>query len=504
MSVSAAVKDRLSRASYDAIVIGSGPNGLAAAITVAQKGRSVIVLEAQPTLGGGARTAELTLPGFKHDLCSAIHPMAVASPFFRSLPLAEHGLEWIHPPAPLAHPLDDGTAAMLERPVGQASSMPNASEQFSFPWQLSLHATCATLGPDAVAYRRLMEPLLAANEALFEETLRPLRFPHHPLLLMAFGFRAIRSARALANSYFRGREAKALLAGLAGHAILPLDQTLSAAVAVMLGLAGHAVGWPLPRGGSQSITNALISYLKSLGGEVLADCRVDSLADLPPARAYFFDTSPRAMSQIGGDKLPAGFRHKLERFRYGPGVFKLDWALSRPIPWRAPECSRAATLHLGGTLDEIASSEQQVFDGKHPDKPYVLLAQQSLFDSTRAPEGKHTGWAYCHVPAGSTVDMTETIERQVERFAPGFRDCILARSKLNTTDVHHHNANYIGGDIACGSMTLLQTFLRPTSRLYTTPNPSLFLCSSSTPPGPGVHGLCGSFAAQAALRSALK
>ncbi len=474
---------QLPRSSYDAIVIGSGPNGLAAAIAVAQKGRSVIVLEAQPTLGGGARTAELTLPGFQHDLCSAIHPMAVASPFFRSLPLADHGLEWIHPPAPLAHPLDDGTAAVLER---------------------SLDDTGRTLGPDAAAYRRLMEPLLAASEALFDETLRPLRFPHHPLLLAAFGFRAIRSARALANSYFRGREAKALLAGLAGHAILPLDQTLSAAVAVMLGLAGHAVGWPLPRGGSQSITNALISYLKSLGGDVLANSRVDSLADLPPARAYFFDTSPRAMANVCGDRLPTGFRHKLERYRYGPGVFKLDWALSQPIPWRSLECSRAGTLHLGGTLDEIAASEQQVFDGKHSDRPYVLLAQQSLFDQTRAPNGKHTGWAYCHVPAGSTIDMTDAIEGQVERFAPGFHDCILARRKLNTADVQHHNANYIGGDIACGSMTLLQTFLRPTARLYTTPNPAIYLCSSATPPGPGVHGLCGSFAAQAALGTALK
>jgi phytoene dehydrogenase-like protein len=469
--------------SYDAIVIGSGPNGLAAAITVAKQCRSVIVLEAQPTLGGGARTAELTLPGFQHDICSAIHPMAVASPFFRSLPLADHGLEWIHPPAPLAHPLDDGSAAILER---------------------SLDDTGRTLGPDAAAYRRLMEPLLAASESLFDETLRPLRFPRHPLLLTRFGLRAIRSARALANSYFRGREAKALLAGLAGHAILPLDHTLSAAVAVMLGLAGHAVGWPLPRGGSQAITNALVSYLKSLGGEVLAGCRVDSLADLPPARAYFFDTSPRAMANVGGDKLPSSFRHKLQHYRYGPGVFKLDWALSRPIPWRVSESGRAATLHLGGTLDEITASEQQVFDGKHPERPYVLFAQQSLFDPTRAPDGNHTGWAYCHVPAGSTIDMTDAIEQQVERFAPGFRDCILARSQLNTADVAHHNANYIGGDIACGSMTLLQTFLRPTVHLYATPNPSVFICSSATPPGPGVHGLCGSFAAQAALRSVLR
>jgi phytoene dehydrogenase-like protein len=490
--------------SYDAIVIGSGPNGLAAAITVAQKGRSVIVLEAQPTLGGGARTAELTLPGFQHDLCSAIHPMAVASPFFRSLPLADHGLQWIHPPAPLAHPLDDGTAAVLERPVGQAPSPPSAPEELRELWRGSLDATCATLGPDAAAYRRLMEPLLASSEALFHDALRPLGIPRHPLLLARFGLRAIRSARALANSYFRGREAKALLAGLAGHAILPLDHTLSAAVAVMLGLAGHAVGWPLPRGGSQSITDALVSYLKSIGGEVLDNCRVDSLADLPPARAYFFDTSPRAMANICSDKLPASFRRKLERYRYGPGVFKLDWALSQPIPWRAPECSRAGTLHLGGTLDEIAASEQQVFDGKHPDKPYVLLAQQSLFDPTRAPHGKHTGWAYCHVPAGSTVDMTEAIERQVERFAHGFRDCILARNKLNTADIQHHNANYIGGDIACGSMTLLQTFLRPTARLYTTSNAAIFICSSASPPGPGVHGLCGSFAAQAALRTVLR
>jgi phytoene dehydrogenase-like protein len=475
----------LLRRSYDALVIGSGPNGLAAAITIARAGRTVAVLEAQPTLGGGARTMELTLPGFQHDLCSAIHPMAVASPFFRTLPLTEHGLDWIHPPAPLAHPLDDGTAAMLERRID---------------------ATGLTLGDDAAAYKRLMGPLANKTDELFSDALGPLKLPRHPILMARLGIRAVRSARNLANSYFQGPRAKALLAGLAGHGILPLERMLSAAVAVMLGLAGHAVGWPLPRGGSQSITRALVSYLKSLGGDLASDCCVESLSELPPARAYIFDTSPRALSSICGDSLPAGFRRQLERYKYGPGVFKLDWALSQPIPWRAQACSRAATLHLGGTLEEIAEGESRIWRGGHPEKPFVLLAQQSLFDPTRAPDGKHTGWAYCHVPAGSTVDMTDAIERQVERFAPGFRDCILARSLINTTAIQHHNANYIGGDIACGSMNLTQLFTRPTIRLvpYTTPNRSIYICSSATPPGPGVHGISGFLAAQAALSAALR
>jgi phytoene dehydrogenase-like protein len=318
--------------------------------------------------------------------------------------------------------------------------------------------------------------------------------------------RAVRSASGLANDWFRGEKARALIAGLAGHSILPLEQSLSAAVAVMLGVAGHAVGWPLPRGGSQAITDALVSYLRTLGGEVLAECRVESLAEFPEARAYLFDTSPRIMSRICEEALPAGFRAKLEKFRHGPGIFKLDWALSGPIPWRAKECEQAATIHVGGTLEQIAASERAAWNGEHSTSPYVLLAQQSLFDPTRAPAGKHVGWAYCHVPAGSTVDMTENIERQVERFAPGFRDSILARSAWNTAEVEQHNANYLGGDISGGVMDLGQLFTRPTVRMspYSTPNPKIFLCSASTPPGPGVHGMCGHHAGLAALRTALR
>jgi phytoene dehydrogenase-like protein len=444
----------------------------------------VLVVEAEPTFGGGARSAALTLPGFIHDTCSAIHPMAIASPFFRSVPLEQYGLEWIHPPAPLAHPLDDGSAAMLER---------------------SVEETSRTLGPDADAYRRFMGAFVAKSEALFGDALGPLRIPRHPILLARFGLRAIRSAKGLADGWFHSSPARALFAGIAGHSVLPLEQRLSAAVGLMLGIAGHAVGWPLPRGGSQAITEALIAYLKALGGEVVANWRVESLAELPPARAYLFDTAPRNMARICGDKLPERFRQKLERFRHGPGVFKLDWALSGPIPWRAKSCLRAATVHVGGTLEEIAASESAVWRGEHPERPFVLVAQQSLFDATRAPAGKQTGWAYCHVPNGSGVDMSDAIERQIERFAPGFRDLILARSTLSPAAVEQRNANYIGGDISGGVMDVWQLFTRPTVRMtpYSTPAKDIFICSSSTPPGGGVHGMCGYFAAKAALRSCL-
>lgn len=476
--------DHSSRGSYDAVVIGSGPNGLAAAITIARAQRSVLVIEAEPTLGGGTRSSELTLPGFVHDVCSAIHPLAIASPFFRSVPLAEHGLECLHSPAALAHPLDDGTAAVLDR---------------------SIEETGRSLGPDAAAYRRLMEPLVAHAEALFFETLGPFRPPRHPSTMARFGLRALRSARGLAEAWFRGPHARALFAGMAAHSILPLEEKLTAAVGLMLGTAGHAVGWPVLKGGSQRITQAMTAYLKSLGGELVTGWRVQSLAELPAARAYLFDTAPRHLARICGEQLPSRFRQKLEKFRHGPGAFKLDLALNGPIPWRAEGCRRAATVHLGGTLDEIAAGEAAVWRGEHPERPYVLVAQQSLFDPTRAPPGKHTGWAYCHVPSGSTVDMTEAIERQMERFAPGFRDCILARSTLTPASFEQHNANYIGGDISGGVMDARQLFTRPTARIvpYSTPAKNIFLCSSSTPPGGGVHGMCGYFAAQAALRGVL-
>ena len=470
----------------DAIVVGSGPNGLAAAIALARAGRTVRVIEAEGTPGGGARSAELTLPGFVHDICSAIHPLGVGSPFFRRLPLAAHGLTWIHPPAPLAHPFDDGTAAMLER---------------------SIEATTATFdrSADAAAYRRLMAPVVADADKLLDEILGPLKLPRHPLALARFGALAILPARVLARLLFRGEPARALFAGLAAHAIQPLDRPVTAAFGLVLGMLGHAVGWPLPRGGSQSIADALASCLRSLGGEVVTGRRVHSLNDLPPARAILFDVTPRQLLRIAGPAFPAGYRRKLAGYRYGPGVFKVDWALDGPIPWQAPACARAATVHLGGTLEEIADGEAAIGRGEHPERPFVLLAQQSLFDPSRAPAGQHTAWAYCHVPNGSRVDMAARIEAQIERFAPGFRDRVLARSVMPPALLEQRNANYVGGDINGGVQDLRQLFSRPTLRLvpYSTPAKRIYICSSSTPPGGGVHGMCGYAAARAALRRTL-
>jgi phytoene dehydrogenase-like protein len=465
----------------DAVVVGSGPNGLAAAVALARRGVSVQVLEASDTIGGGARSAELTLPGFIHDICSAIHPMAAASPFFNELPLDRFGLEWIHPSAPLAHPLDDGTAAVMER---------------------SVDATADGLGPDAAAYRKLFGPLAAAGADLFRDLLGPLRIPRHPIAAARFGFRALRSAKGLAESRFTTERARALFGGLVGHAILPLDIVPSAAIGLMLATAGHAVGWPLARGGSQRIADALAGYLRSLGGTIVTGRRVQSLDELPPARATLLDLTPRQILAIAGPKLPDRYRRQLERFRYGPGVFKVDWALDGPIPWRAPECRRAATVHVGGTLAEMAVSERDAWEGRHAERPFVLLAQHTPFDASRAPTGKHTAWGYCHVPHGSTTDMTERIEAQVDRFAPGFRDRILAKHVFAPADLERHNANIVGGDITGGRNTLGQLFTRPAVRLnpYSTPVPGLYICSASTPPGGGVHGMCGYFAARSALR----
>jgi phytoene dehydrogenase-like protein len=466
---------------YDAIVVGAGPNGLAAAIALARAGRSVLVLEAAPEAGGGVRSAALTLPGFVHDVCSAIHPLGAGSPFLRALPLADHGLAWAYSPAPLAHPLDDGTAVLLER---------------------SIAATAAGLGRDGPAYHRLVTPLVRGWEPMVEAILAPLRLPRHPLALARFGMRAVWPARALAERLFSGERARALFAGMAAHAIMPLEWPLTAAFGMVMLVLGHAVGWPFPQGGAQRLADALAGYLASLGGEIRTSSPVASLDQLPPARAVLFDLAPRQVLAIAGARLPAGYTHALGRYRHGPGVFKIDWALDGPIPWRAPECARAATLHLGGTLAEIADAEAAVWRGEHPERPFVLLSQPSLFDSSRAPADKHTAWAYCHVPNGSAVDMTGRIEGQIERFAPGFRQRVLARSVMGPVAMERHNANYIGGDISGGVQDVRQLFTRPVARLdpYATPARGIYICSSSTPPGGGVHGMCGYWAARSALR----
>jgi len=470
---------------YDAVVVGAGPNGLAAAIVLARAGRSVLVREANAVVGGGVRSAKLTLPGFVHDLGSAIHPLAAGSPFFRTLPLDRYGLEWIYPPAQLAHPLDDGTAVVLERDIA---------------------ATAAGLGSDNAAYRRLMEPLVAGWDDVadaFLGPLRPLPLARHPFLLARFGLQALWPARRFAELLFEGVRARALFAGLAAHSFLPLEQPPSAGVGLMLAMAGHAVGWPLPRGGAGAIAEALAAYLRDLGGEIVTGAPVESLAELPRARAVLFDLTPRQILRIAGHRLPSGYRHRLERYRYGPAAFKIDWALDGPIPWTARECARAGTLHLGGTLPEIAASERAVRRGAPPEKPFVLLAQQTLFDPTRAPAGRHTAWAYCHVPNGSTFDMTGRIEAQIERFAPGFGARVLARRVTSPAALELQDANHVGGDINGGVQDLRQFFTRPVARLnpYVIPARGLYICSSSSPPGGGVHGMSGYFAARAALRN---
>jgi len=469
----------------DAVVIGAGPNGLAAAITLAQAGRSVIVFEAAETIGGGTRTAELTLPGFRHDVCSAIHPLGLASPFFRAIPLHEHGLKWIQPQGALAHPLDGGTAVLVSQ---------------------DLRATADQLGRDAPAYLRVFGPLVDNWQALLAEILGPFRLPRRPFLMVRFGQLAIRSARGLAGARFRQVRARALFAGLGAHSMLPLETPVSAAAGLVEGTLAHAVGWPLAAGGSQMITDALVGLLRSLGGQIVTGRWVTSLDELPSARAVFFNTSPKELIRIAGQRLPAAYRRRLARFRYGPGVFKLDWALDGPVPWAAESCRQAATVHVGGQLEEIAESEAAVGRGEHPERPFVIFAQQSLFDPDRAPQGKHTAWGYCHVPNGSTVDMTGRIEAQVERFAPGFRNRILARHSRNSVEMEKYNSNYVGGDINSGIQDLGQLWTRPVARLspYTTPVEGLYLCSSSTPPGGGVHGMCGYHAARAALSRSLK
>jgi phytoene dehydrogenase-like protein len=470
----------------DAIVVGSGPNGLAAAIALAQAGRSVRVIEGEPTIGGGTRTEELTLPGHLHDVCSAVHPLLLGSPFLSQLPLAEHGLAVVHPDLPLAHPLDGGRAVALHR---------------------SVRETAAGLGDDGRAYERLMGPLVRDWEALAGVLLGPpLRPPRHPLPAARFGSLGVRSAVGLTRRRFGGDPARALLAGNAAHSMRTLTAPATGAFALLLVMLAHAVGWPVAAGGSRAITDAMASLLRSLGGEIETGRPVTSLRALPPSQAVLLDVTPRALLRIAGDRFSGRYRRALERFRYGPGVFKVDYALSEPVPWAAAECRRAGTVHVGGTLGELAESEAAVAAGRIPGRPYVLVAQQSLFDPTRAPEGAHTLWAYCHVPNGSGADMTVAIDRQIERFAPGFRDVVVARHSMGPAQVEAKNPNYVGGDINGGLADLRQLLARPALRPapHATPDPRIFLCSSSTPPGGGVHGMCGWFAARAALRGVLR
>jgi phytoene dehydrogenase-like protein len=470
----------------DAIVVGAGPNGLAAAIELARAGRSVQVIERAPEIGGGTRTSELTLPGFHHDVCSAVHPLAIGSPYLPTLGLERYGLELLYAAVQCAHPLEDGRAVALHRSVAD---------------------TAQGLGVDATAYESLIGPFAREWDRLAEFVLGPpLRLPGHPLLAARFGRLGLRSAQSLAMSSFDGPEARALLAGMAAHTMRPLRAPATAAFALVLLALGHAAGWPVARGGSQAITAAMRAHLESLGGAVETGREVRSLRDLPDAKAILFDVTPRQLLEICDDELPHRYRSALARYRYGSGVFKIDYALSGPVPWRAQECRDAGTVHLGGSYEEIAAGELAVARGSQPERPYVLTAQQSLLDPTRAPAGKHTLWAYCHVPGGSDVDMTAAIEAQIERFAPGFRDLVLARTTRGPAQIEAENPNYIGGDINGGMASLRQTLARPTARVcpYATPNPKLFLCSSSTPPGGGVHGMCGYHAARAALRRVLR
>ncbi len=471
---------RVGKKDYDAVIVGSGPNGLAAAITMQQAGLSVLLVESKDSIGGGLRSVELTLPHFVHDICSAIHPLAAGSPFFKTLPLEQYGLEFIFPTIAAAHPFDDGSAAALHQ---------------------SLEQTAQSLGEDEQAYLKLMKPLVKDWPRIATDVLGPLRFPKHPMAMARFGFKALTSAKHLAKR-FRFAAARGLWAGMAAHSIQSLANAASSASALVLMAAGHSTGWPLPKGGSNSIANALASYFVSLGGKIETNFYVRSLSQLPSSHAILFDVTPRQLLQIAGHKFSSIYKWQLEKYRYGMGVFKIDWALDGAIPFTTSACRQAGTVHLGNTLEEIAASEQLTSEGKLPDKPFVLLAQQSLFDHSRAPEGKHTAWAYCHVPNGSKADMTQQIEKQVERFAPGFRDRIIGRHVMNTAQLEEYNPNYIGGDIVGGIMDLGQLFTRPALRLspYKTSAKGIYICSSSTPPGAGVHGMCGYHAAKKALK----
>ena len=466
---------------YDAVIIGSGPNGLAAGIYLAERKLSVLIVEAAEEIGGGLRSAELTLPGFVHDVCSAIHPLTIVSPFFRNLPLKDFGLEFVQPAASVAHALDDGTAVLLKKSVAE---------------------TAAGLGADGPSYEGLVKVLARNFDVLVPDLLAPLRFPrHNPFLMAGFGLRGFTSAKNLVNHYFKEERARALFAGNAAHSMIPLEDTPSAAYGLVLLLTGHAVGWGFPKGGANKIADALTAYFLSLGGKIETGHEVQNIDELPASRVILFNVTPRQIVRMAGHRLPDSYRRRLEKFEYGAGVFKMDFALSEPIPWKAKECFAAGTVHLGGTFEEVAASERAHTEGKITEKPFVLVAQNSLFDATRAPAGKHVGWAYCHIPHNSPIDMTDIIENQIERFAPGFRDCILAKATKTAPEMERWNANYVGGDINGGAGILSQLFTRPVAKFnpYAMPVKGFYICSSSTPPGGGVHGMCGYHAAKTAF-----
>lgn len=469
---------------YDAVVVGSGPNGLAAAIVLQQEGLQVLLLEGKDMIGGGMRTMELTLPGFKHDVCSAIHPLAVSAPFFKTLPLEKFGLEFIHPNVLAAHPFLNGNTGVL---------------------LASRDETANRLGKDGTRYRNLIQPIVENWEGLTHDFLAPLKIPKNPIALMGFGLKALQPASFLARS-FSEEKTRGLWAGMAAHGIQPLNNLATSAIALVLMAAGHYGGWPVPKGGSQSLANALAGYFKSLGGKIRTGAMIHSLNQLPKARAVLFDTNPKQLLDIAGNRFSSLYKWQLRRYKYGVGVFKMDFALDGPIPWRSREAREAGTVHLGGTIEEISHSEAIIWKGKYTDNPYMLVAQQSLVDDIRAPEGKHTVWAYCHVPFGSTRDMTEIMENQIEKYAPGFKDLILAKHTMNTQDVEAYNPNYIGGDINAGVQDITQIFTRPALRVspYKTSAKGIYICSSSTPPGGGVHGMCGYHAAHKALRDVFR
>ncbi len=466
---------------YDAIIIGSGPNGLSAAIELARYNKRVLVIEAADTIGGGTRTTELTLPGFQHDYCSAVHPMGVLSPFWTTLPLEKHGLKWIFPEASVAHPLENQPAVLLSQSVDE---------------------TAESLGADGAAWRRMVRPILPYGEGLLKDSLGPLGFPSQPLILALFGMQGGLPANTYAKLRFRGDRGRALFAGCAGHSVLPFNKLFSAAVGLIFAITAHMKDWPVAAGGSATVTTALANYFLELGGEIQTGRPITALNQLPESRTVLFNTDPFQLANIAQDELPAGYKNRLNKYNFGPGVFKLDWALSEPIPWTDPNVLKASTVHVGGTLEEIAQSEHDAWHGKHSDNPFLIACQQSQFDPSRAPAGQHTGYAYCHVPSGSTKDMTAAIENQIERFAPGFKETILARHTTSPQNFASYNGNYVGGAITGGAADITQLFTRPVARFdpYSTPNPKLFICSHSAPPGGGVHGMCGYHAARSALK----